>query len=112
MAWMKEADQPSTEIFHSRAHSPGMGGGSTIDGVVSLQFSLSSIVERVQSGPKQSRARRFLARRSVPLTARAALKQSRQEGKGPLPQPLRLRDFLVSSAERRFPRPFCPQILL
>src|SRR5580692_6224239 len=46
---------------------------------------IPSIVERVRSGPEQSRARRFLARRSVPLTARTDAKQSREEGKSPLP---------------------------
>src|SRR5580693_8321287 len=46
---------------------------------------IPSIVERVRSGPEQSRARRFLARRSVPLTARTDAKQLREEGKRPLP---------------------------
>jgi len=46
---------------------------------------IPSIVERVRSGPQRSRARRFLARRSVPLTARTDAKQSRKEGKSPLP---------------------------
>ena len=46
---------------------------------------IPSIVEPVRSGPERSRARRFLARRSAPLTARTDAKQSRKEGKSPLP---------------------------
>jgi hypothetical protein len=55
----------------------------------------------VQSGPEPSRARRFWARHSEPLTARAALKESRQEGKG-------IRSGLLSTTKSEFPKTYLP----
>ena len=43
----------------------------------------SFLAEDFQSGPERSRARRSLARRSEPLTARTALRQFPREGMVP-----------------------------
>ena len=46
----------------------------------------SFLAEDFQSGPERSRARRSLARRSEPLTARTALRQFPRGRNGPLPR--------------------------
>jgi hypothetical protein len=48
-------------------------------------FSFPSIAEQVQSGPQQSRARRFSGAAEPTLTARTALKESSEEGRGLVP---------------------------
>jgi len=55
-----------------RLGSPAMT--QNLGGVAFAVPLFPSIVERVQSGPERSRARRFSARQSAPWTARTALK--------------------------------------